>query len=358
MLRSTMCTTDFKNLLTNNIYKMRKNIYLVTFLFLSFITSGIAQRTAVMSKVTATWCPRCGTYGWSAMEDLKADYASEESDALVLGVHFSGNLENDLSKWFASNLEAFGQPQFYVANELYPITNASWMTQVDDIKTAISEYANDDTSFSSASIRTYDNVSDNGDFNISVDVSHNGDTSEELFLSVYVFENNVEDIQASRQGVVMHPNVLRESITDEFFGDLIASPGDASQDMNLNYTWTPNADYNIDNVGVLAIVWRKVGDNYIIDSSTAKREWTAQLSSTEQFAVNDFTVINKNNTIEVSSNASGTYHAQLVNAQGQVIVQKNFSDRTTLSSNTLSSGLYILSVTEDTKQISYKLYID
>ncbi len=350
--------TNLKNFYLNKFYKMRKNIYLVAILFLTFLTSGMSQRTAVMSKVTATWCTNCGTYGWSLMEDLKSEYQANGTDALVLGVHYSGNLQSDLGKWFSSNLGFFGQPQFFVANERYPVTSGSWQTQIEGIREGISRYVNDDPSFTSTSIRTSDNIDTNGDFNISIDVSHDGNTSEDLYLSVYIFENNVEDVQASQQGVVMHPNVLRESVTDEFSGDQIVSVGDAAQDMNFNYTWTPNSDYNIDNVGVLAIVWRKVGDDYIMDSSTAIKEWSSQLSSTEQFVDNDFTVLNNNNTIEVSSNESGTYQAQLVNAQGQVISQKKFADRTTLSSDNLSSGLHILSISQNNKQISYKLYID
>jgi hypothetical protein len=337
---------------------MRKTIYLVAFLLLVITTAGNTQRTAIMGKVTATWCTQCGQYGWSVMQDLKATYETEGSDALILGVHFSGNLQSDLSAWYASNLEVNGRPQFFVGNERYIVSSNNWSEKIDDIKGGITKFVNDNPFNSEVTLRTYSPVNDNGDFNISVDVSHDGNSAEELYLAIYAFENDVEEVQAGQSGVVNHPNVLRESITDEFFGDLIVSPGDAASSNNYTYTWTPNSDYNVENVGLAVIVYRKVGDTYVMDSSTGRRQWTAQLSSTEQFDNDAFNVINNVNSVDISSSTSGEYNAQLINAQGQLINQTRFTNRTTILTEGLPSGLYILSLSQENKQVSHKLYIN
>ena len=46
------------------------------------------QRT-LLTKVTATWCPSCGSWGWSFFEDIIEDNTGK---ATFMGAHHSGNL--------------------------------------------------------------------------------------------------------------------------------------------------------------------------------------------------------------------------------------------------------------------------
>jgi len=335
-----------------------RNFTLMT-LLVTLLSVGVAtaQKRAVMSKVTATWCPRCGGYGWDIMETLKADYNQNGDDALVLGVHYSGNLQTPVSQWMASNLKVSGQPQFFVSNENYFVTSSNWQAKVDEIKSGVSDYLNNQSSFADATIQTYDVVADNGDLNINVQVTSQ-DSPDDLYLGVYIYENNVMDVQAGRSGMVAHPNVLREALTSENFGVQIRTAGTQGADnQTYTYAWTPNAEYDIDNIGVLAIVWRKQGDDYVLDYSTAISTFASVTSDVEELDASIFTISNDDSYINILANNSNLYIVDLYNSAGQSIKQTSFSNRTSIASNDLTSGIYILTLTDGNKRLTKKIHI-
>lgn len=336
-----------------------RNFTLLTFIAVILsVGATTAQKRAVMSKVTATWCPRCGDYGWDIMETLKADYNQNGDDALVLGVHYSGNLQSPVATWMASNLRASGQPQFFVSNENFFVTAANWESKVDEIKDGIATYVNSQTSIAKATIQTYDVIADNGDFNINVEVSQE-DTPDDLFLGVYIYENDVLEVQAGQSGMVNHPNVLREVLATENFGDQIATAGDqGTGDQTYNYTWSPNADYNIDNVGVLAIVWRKQGDNYVMDYSTAVSTFSSVTSDVEELDPSIFSITQDMASIQIQADNANQYNVDLYNSAGQLIKQTTFSNRIIIPSSDLNTGIYILTLTDGDKRLTQKIHVN
>lgn len=108
-------------------------IYLALIILSSLTVNS--QNTPVFTKVTATWCPNCGNWGWEYMETMKDMFAT--GDAVVLGAHFSGDLANPTSEWFADNLNSVGQPKFYVNNERITVSSGNWSTKVQETVDAV-----------------------------------------------------------------------------------------------------------------------------------------------------------------------------------------------------------------------------
>jgi len=251
-------------------------VLLFTFFSLSVMQ---AQKTAVISKVTATWCPNCGTWGWSLAEELKSTYATNDPEGLFLGVHFSGNLQNPTAIWFTNNLNATGQPQFFVNNERTNVNSSNAATRVEDMKTQVSQYFNDNSSNAKMSFATNRVIDWDGNFNLEIDIEAMEESMNEHYLAVYVYENNVPDSQSGITGQVMHPNVLREVVSANPYGDIYLTPGQGGRGAEkVSLTWESNPEYVNDNLGFLAIMWEKVGDDYIMDYTISQDNWTAQLS--------------------------------------------------------------------------------
>ena len=332
-----------------------KHIYTIT-LFLFLAASVQAQRTAVVSKVTATWCSRCGSWGWDFMEAIKDDYADEDAEALPLGVHYSGKLVNPVSQWFASNLDASGQPQFFVNNEFISVGSSTWRTQVDALKTMISGLGTNPSNSVLEFVNT--RIIDNdGNHNVSIRINPISDVQNEHYLAVYVFENNVIEEQASVGPMANHPNVLRDVISDNNFGDLYMAPGDAARaEEVLNFVYTPDPSYKIENLGVLAIMWEKIGNDYVIDYSIATKNWMA-LTSTDELTESNVTLQQGANEIMLSADDNQEYEVLITNQSGQTLSSARFQNNTSLSTSEFISGLYYVTVGNKEKRETFKVFV-
>jgi len=83
----------------------------ISIAFLLLTLSGYSQeapqtQSALVTKISATWCPPCGGWGWDLFHDLVVD---NEAKATLLAVHHSGNLLTPTSGALADNFMISGQ---------------------------------------------------------------------------------------------------------------------------------------------------------------------------------------------------------------------------------------------------------
>jgi len=227
-----------------------RTFYLVLFSFIAMTTFG--QNTPVMSKVTADWCPSCGSWGWELMEELKSEF--EDGPGFVLGVHHSGDLSNPTSEWWKDVLNSSGQPRFYMNNERLSVSSGNWSDEIDNVVTQAADLLATGGSVDFSHDRI---LMEGQTLNVPVNVSafpSNG----EYYIGNYVYEDNVVAFQSQQGSDASHPNVLRSTMGPDYPGNIITANGVMEFIMDIPSEW------NRDELGVLTVAWEKNGDNFNI----------------------------------------------------------------------------------------------
>ncbi|MBT8234319.1 MAG: Omp28-related outer membrane protein [Saprospiraceae bacterium] len=332
-----------------------KKILLLAILF-GFI-NGYSQgsKTPVLAKVTATWCSKCGTWGWSFMEEMKSAYG-QSMDAVILGVHYSGNLENPLGVWYRNNMSASGQPVFLLNNEDQNVFSSNWSARVETVKNKIIDIASEAPAQDFNFINAY--VNDADEIVAQVNFRPHMAVDNDYYFGVYIFENNVEETQATR-GTSLHPNVLRDIISDNFYGDLVFSAGDISpaNNMTREYNKLINPSWNAQQVGLVGILWKKQGTVYEIENAAVIYNIGLLSSNNELIDEDLITVKNRFDNIEINLEDNENYNVSLVNNIGQIIDQKQFAVSTIIETSGLPSGIYTLHFSQDNKRLNKQIFI-
>jgi len=326
-------------------------------LFIGFSLSAQAQSTAVFSKVTATWCPNCGTWGWGLMEAMKAEYANG-NEALILGVHYSGDLKNPTAEWFAKNLNAQGQPQFFVNNTRVSAGSSNWQSQIATIEEMITNDQPKNTAqfkFVKAFINGQGDIEANIEFEPFSEAPEN-----DLYFAVYIFENNVSNSQSGLSGGnAEHPNVLRRAIGASPEGELFATAGNTVTTLGAtaNFTASVQDNWKPEELGLLAIAYEKIGDEFIINHAKAVQNIGLLSTDNNVLDANNFVVINDATTINVKSTDDLTYNCTLLDAQGKVIQSAILDRELSMATGQLTAGIYILNIQNKDKYFSQKVFI-
>lgn len=246
---------------------MKKGI-LFTIFFLSLYAFSYAQvdvevdrvQQSLVSKVTATWCPNCGTWGWTFFEDVIED---NEGKAIFLGTHYSGNLKTDEGVALGSNFSSSGQPQFFLGNSNQSVNSGNANAKRAAVRDAIdSNYASMPNIAVGARI-IKDEENDNL-WNIHTKTSFYENAAATYSLGVLVIEHDVMEVQSGQNGgPVMHPYVVRKGVTPSVFGEAFSTTTiDAGTDMEMSMQLELDPTWNTENVSIVAIVWEEVNGKY------------------------------------------------------------------------------------------------
>jgi len=80
-----------------------KKVLLPICFFFAFLTAQAQEvpevQKTLISKISADWCPPCGTWAWDLFHDLVND---NDNQAVLMAVHHSGGLETPTSNAFAN----------------------------------------------------------------------------------------------------------------------------------------------------------------------------------------------------------------------------------------------------------------
>ena len=308
------------------------------------------NNSSVLTKVTATWCPNCGTWGWDYMEEMKAMYAND-SKVTLLGVHHSGDLRNNVSSWFADNLDFFYQPVFFHNNSDLNVTRNNWEDKVGEMAGLIEDFASGNSSaeigFNSAYIM-------NNEIHCSVNIDASKKSNAEFYLAVYVFENNVVNNQAS-QGLAMHPNVLRDVMSDNNYGDLIDT-GNAG--IQTEFSMPVDPSWNGDNLGLLAILWNVENNSFVLQNSGSIHNIGLLSSSEEVLDGEDIKIAYLPNGFRLNTGDQDEYQLYFYNANAQLLQQQKFINETQLETSNLPAGLYSVHLRKGDKVYTQQVFVN
>jgi len=236
-----------------------KQIITLTLILLSFNCIKAQDvpeiQQSMITKITATWCPNCGNWGWYFYEDIYSDNADK---ALLITAHYSGDLQNNTAEDFATNFNVNYQPKFIVGNENQEVLSSNTSSKRTAIKNLV------DNNFGLAPV-----------VNAGLQVTKDGDiltvqtrtrffqsTDGEYYLGVYVIENGVVNYQNGQGNNAVHKNVLRASMSVGSFGEIVASGSIAANaEFDKEYS-IQLGNWNINNLEIATIIWKKVGSTY------------------------------------------------------------------------------------------------
>lgn len=328
---------------------------IITF-FICVLTLSINAQTVpevqqtMITKVTATWCTNCGSWGWSFYEDLAED---NDDKALMIKAHSSGVLVNDVSQDLADNFNASSQPRFIVNNTDQNASSSSSATKRTEIKAMV-----DNAFLQTPTVNAGVTVTlDANNLIIQVRTKFFQTTSGEFYTNVYVVEDNVIANQAGSNGGTntSHQDIIRTTANSSTFGEQVAN-GSVSMGTESvqEYTVPINSEWNLDNVEFVAVVWSKSSNTYNFENgssvSLAAATSIAQDISEEIQLTVQPTLVSHDTNISISLEENQDLSIELMNLQGQSV--KNIHTGALASGQhifnvekgDLASGIYLVSI--------------
>ena len=284
---------------------MKQRILL--FSLLVFSTGLFAQdvpttQMPLVTKVTATWCTNCGSWGWDLFEGLVED---NKDKALLVAAHPSGGLVSPAGSSFSSNFNAIGQPKFYLNNEDQRPTRNSVAAKRTEIGGLIDDMRSQSPV---ANVGFIANMAD-GKITVRTKTKFFEAAQGEYYLSLYILENNVVASQTSRGSNAVHKEILRTSFDSDVFGQQLTTMSDISADMEFTnmHEIDVNLAWNTANLTLAGMIWKKEGATYQYVNGNKTNDFDGDLTSSVQNAfseVSDFSVlpniISNNATVQLN----------------------------------------------------------
>ncbi len=328
---------------------MQKRLLTLLVLVLAFQINTQAQinveqtQRSLFTKMTATWCPNCGTWGWNFMETMIDDI---DDQAVVMGVHFSGDLATSVGEDLRANFGANGQPQFYLNNINQGVSSSNNAAKVSEVMNninntnALSPMAN----VGLAAVYTSDEIV------AFTNTKFFQAASGRYMLALYVVENDVIANQASQGANTMHPKVLRASFGDSFGEEIANGNVDAGVEIGGEYRIAINPNWNLDNISIVGIIWQDINNTQIIVNTFEAAEINPSTSNKEVLAGQ----VNMQVTptiIQDVANINLTLETQLKDAKISILDMTG-KELTTIFSGDLAAGTQTIALDRSTIQNS------
>lgn len=305
------------------------------------------EQQTLITKVTATWCSNCGTWGWSFYEGLSED---NDDKALLIKAHYSGDLQNAIGTEMGNNFNVSGQPRFIVNNTDKNANSGN----IGSLRTSI-ESEVDNNFIQTPSVNAGVSVSlDNNELTINVKTKFFEAVSGEYYTNVYLVEDNVIANQSGQSNTTSHQDVVRAAAHSSTFGQLVVN-GNAGMGMEVNHSYTVdvNSNWDVDNLEFMAVVWSKSDNTYnfengssqTLESSTPVRDIAEDINLSVQP-----TLVVENTDINISLEQSDELSIALYNMNGQVVRNIHTGNLNagnhhfTIEKGNIPSGIYLVHI--------------
>lgn len=343
-----------------------KNFSLIVICFLTFFSTLNAQQVSnknwtLVHERTATWCPFCGSWGWTMKDNIFSSY--ENTNVLFMAVHHSGDLVNQTATEFGNNFTGSGQPIFYMDGSDMGVNSGNVNSKIGDIK-VVNDFKGTQSVFAGVGIDASLN-SNTKTLAVKAKVEFfNAVESGDYYLGLYLLED-VQNIQANRTGLQTHRNVLRQSLLPSTFGNQLKNGAVAkgttfNVDANLANVTAPR-----DKIKVAAVIWTKVSGKYIFFNANVVNVGIPASADFEEDTDNQMVVSQRDNdavNIElknISIRNSGTI--SISDMSGRVVASRQIlpaeiTDKISLNGN-YTTGLHVITFISDQKKISKKVML-
>lgn len=343
---------------------------LLSFLFLVLSLSLGAQQIEVpqiqlslVTKRTATWCPYCGTWGWTLYENLLSDNSAK---AVLMAAHYSGELVNPTSANITSNFGGFGQPLFYLNNENQNVSSGN----IDDKRNSIKDKINDAFSTPPTAQTGIILVDNDDQLDVYTKTRFFQNSDGAFYLGVYLIEKSVTNYQSGQGQDAHHKNVLRQALTDSAFGELIVEGFvSAGSDYTFQVSLPLDETYDLENTTIATVIWEKDGSTYKVVNCYFSDNYLDELVATDEevLKITDFKV-SPNPAIEQAEitlkldESFDQAELSLIDAQGRTVktlmagnIQAGVNRFNIDKAQIPGGGLYFVQFKANQKVVSRKL---
>jgi len=248
------------------------SFFAATFLiFSTAFAQRIPPNKPVIVKVTSTECNICGLTAW---DELKEAIDLYEDEAVIMSVHpleLSLLFSNTSLEYVENMPQFFGTPTFYINRDVQLFN--FWLGRAREAIEAFQERQVIAHPF-------VDYIVEGNELKVQIETQFLKKVSRPHHLSVFIVEDEITEDQSSRGPEDKHSKVLRTHIGENVFGTLFSEePIEANQKFVNNYSLTIDENWNPEKIEIVAIIWERNLDNYIIVNSNAATEPTALSTS-------------------------------------------------------------------------------
>ncbi len=325
---------------------MRKQLLTLVLTWVAFSISAQEVpnlQRPLFTKITATWCPNCGTWGWSYMKDV---IAQNGDDMLVVGAHYSGELENDAGDFFQSVFRSSGQPRFIFGNQDQGVRSSNLVDKLNETDAAVKDLMAQQPEMGVGMNVTVSNQS----LDVHTKTKFFAAVDGTYYLSLYLIENDVIEEQAAVGPNAMHPMVVRSAFTDGGEGIEIVN-GSIALDTEIehDFSLTRQPEWNLENSYVYAIIWKKEGEQFIYENGHRVEIMNTVISTHDELILSDLKVFPTVSEgifhIEIPSDVLRTLSLSVLDPEGKRLDQIPFqpqSGQRVIDLGHLPAGNYLL----------------
>lgn len=309
----------------------------------------------------ATWCPLCGTWGWTLKERILDEF--ENDNVIFISEDYSGDLANNVSQKFDSNFGGNGQPLFFFdgSNSFANANNSDQIIQ--DFRAQV-DFKRDFPPYAGVGLNAI-YYEDTQSITVDAKVEYFQEVeSGEFYMGLYLLEN-VWAPQQSRPGIPEHKNVLQASFLPEVFDNYIANgPVTKGRTFQFNgtlygLTATPS------NYKVVGIIWAKNGQKYLFHnafitdvrvSSSTYDDVTSNSVLTTYQSESGSIIVSLDNNITLEPSA-GILISDISGKTLKTVNFKNDGQRTVTIDMPYSPGIHIVTLRNGKQQITKKIVL-
>jgi len=344
---------------------MKQFFYIITFFAFSFSLSAQQPVKPLLTKITATWCPNCGTWGWTAMKDVVERLHGDK--ASVLALHFSGDLADDLNKELASNFPAVGQPIFQNNGLDLNFSGSTYSTKIDDLEASIESETAMINAFNITKSMLYLEAEGNlTTFDVEVEVDADNLPSGDYSISAYIVRDDIIASQSGQSGDVAHFKIVDTAISSTF-----GAPYVNAGTYTFEYTKEDYGPITFDDNGmvedleIVIILWNSSGTNYEVvttENSSIRETFVSNLNDVSlEVSANVFQNTQGKIEVNMSNNPDNAVTtANLFSITGRQLDSQSIENGKAYfeSNNLLGRGLYIITLESEGQFTSYKVTVE
>ena len=228
-----------------------------------FVDAPLTQQSmGLVTKMTATWCGPCGSWGWTLWEDIIAE-VGEKSVLMSVYSPTSSELNNTTAAQWGSDFDVQGYPNYCVNGKNRTAYSSSGGIYTSTTKTNAVNASDSTYSTSPVAAAVYSKVISGTTITVNTATQFFSAASGEYYLGVYVIEDGVIEDQSGDAGAgASHHVVLRGAMDGNAYGTLLVNGTAGTDVMENTFTMEMESDWVADNITIGLVIWNKVSGSY------------------------------------------------------------------------------------------------
>jgi hypothetical protein len=300
----------------------------------------------LITKRTASWCPKCGGYGWELFRNLLED---NSENALILAAHYGGSAyENPASTDLVAELGGFGQPIFFVNTSDLGVNSGNIDQKRQEAATQVMQI-NDELPVAQTGLLAYPEAGTES-LLIQTKTRFFQEYAEEVSLAIYIIQPTFIGSQSGQGGNAEHKNMLRLAIDGRVFGESLGEVfpegTEVEREFSVSYADLQASGFDdLSELGsgqliVAAVLWTGMsGDRSVLNTNHVNETMLTAVQSPEALSSFELFPSPASELATVQLELEQPWLGvglQLVDAQGRVLQQ--------LFQGTLQSGEHTFAI--------------